>query len=70
MNFILLVLYIFVAAATEFFWDKMTKGAIMLLDDYGWQGFDEQHDASSKFAKERSVLILSLPTSQGLILKP
>ena len=56
-------------AAAEYFWPKMSKGAIMLLDDYGHQGFDEQRLAFDKFAKEKGVPILSLPTGQGLIIK-
>lgn len=53
--------------AAEYFWPKMVPGAIMLLDDYGFAR--EQHDAFDKFARERGVNILSLPTGQGLIIK-
>ncbi len=56
-------------AAAEFFWPKMSHCAVMLLDDYGWYGFDEQRLAFDKFAKEKNVPILSLPTGQGLIIK-
>lgn len=54
-------------AAAEYFWPKMVKGAIMLLDDYGFAR--EQHDAFDKFAKEKNVTVLSLPTGQGLMIK-
>ncbi len=57
-------------AAAEFFWPKMSSGAVMVLDDYGHQGFDEQRLAFDKFAKEKNVPILCLPTGQGLIIKP
>lgn len=56
-------------AAAEFFWPKMSTGAVMVLDDYGHQGFDEQRLAFDKFAKEKGVPILCLPTGQGLIIK-
>ncbi len=56
-------------AAAEFFWNKMSRGAVMLLDDYGNGGHEEQRDAFDKFAKEKGVSVLSLPTGQGLILK-
>ena len=56
-------------AAAEYFWPKMSSGAIMILDDYGHQGFDEQRLAFDKFAKEKRVPILSLPTGQALIVK-
>jgi hypothetical protein len=57
-------------AAAEFFWDKMSPGAVMLLDDYGNGGREEQRDAFDEFAKRKRVPILSLPTCQGLIVKP
>jgi hypothetical protein len=57
-------------AAATFFWDKMSSGAIMVLDDYGWSDHMEQKLAFDKFARDRAVEILSLPTGQGLILKP
>ncbi len=57
-------------AAAEYFWNKMTSGAIVLLDDYGHKGYEEQHDAFDKFAKEKGVPILCLPTGQGIIIKP
>lgn len=57
-------------AAIEFFWDKLSTGAVVLLDDYGWSGHFEQHDAMDAFARRMNVEILSLPTGQGLLLKP
>lgn len=57
-------------AAAEFFWDKLVSGAVMVLDDYGWTGHDEQKAAFDRFAAERRVEVLSLPTGQGLIIKP
>lgn len=57
-------------AAAEFFWDKMVSGAIALLDDYAYAGFDEQKKAFDKFALSKGIKILSLPTGQGLYVKP
>lgn len=57
-------------AAADFFWDKMSRGAVMILDDYGRISFEEQHNAFDKFAKNRGIPILCLPTGQGLIIKP
>jgi len=42
----------------------------MILDDYGHVGYEEQRCAFDKFAEEKNVDILCLPTGQGLILKP
>ena len=57
-------------AAAEYFWDSMLSGGIILLDDYGFKGFEEQRKAFDKFAMERGIQVLSLPTGQGLIIKP
>jgi O-methyltransferase len=58
-------------AAAEFFWDKLSSGAVMLLDDYGFgEAYRRQKDAFNVFAKERGVAVLLLPTGQGLIIKP
>jgi hypothetical protein len=57
-------------AAAEFFWDKMVSGAIAVLDDYAYVGFDEQKKAFDKFALNKGIKILSLPTGQGLYIKP
>ncbi len=57
-------------AAAEYFWDRMVSGSSILLDDYGWLGHDAQRHAFDKFAADRNVPLLCLPTGQGLILKP
>jgi hypothetical protein len=57
-------------AAAEYFWDKLVSGAVMVLDDYGWQSHYEQKLAFDRFAESKGVLVLALPTGQGLILKP
>lgn len=56
-------------AAMEYFWDKLVKGAIIVLDDYGHSGHEEQKSAFDDFAKRKNVGILCLPTGQGLIIK-
>lgn len=56
--------------AATFFWDKLVCGAITLLDDYAYVGFEEQKRAFDKFASDRGIKILSLPTGQGLFIKP
>jgi O-methyltransferase len=57
-------------AAMEFFWDKLTPGAPVILDDYGWAPYKPQKDAMDAFAAKKGVHILTLPTGQGLLLKP
>ncbi|MBK6828566.1 MAG: class I SAM-dependent methyltransferase [Chitinophagaceae bacterium] len=57
-------------AAAEFFWDKLVSGAVMVIDDYGWAEHLPQKTAFDDFAKRKLVTILSLPTGQGILIKP
>jgi len=56
-------------AAAEYFWDKLVPGAVIVLDDYGWQLHYEQKEAFDRFAAQKGVRVLALPTGQGLIFK-
>lgn len=57
-------------AAAEFFWPKMVSGAMALLDDYAYVGYGAQKKAFDEFAARKGIQILSLPTGQGLYIKP
>ena len=57
-------------AAFEFFWDRLVPGAYILLDDYAYHGYDTQKSAMDAAAKTKDVKIVSLPTGQGLLIKP
>jgi hypothetical protein len=57
-------------AAMAFFWDKLSAGAPVIFDDYGWAAFRPQKEALDRFAAGKGVEILTLPTGQGLLLKP
>jgi O-methyltransferase len=57
-------------AALEFFWDELVQGAIVILDDYGWADHRPQKEALDAFASSVGVQILTLPTGQGLIIRP
>jgi O-methyltransferase len=57
-------------AAIERFWPKLSSGAIVVLDDYAWQGHAEQKASLDEFTRVVGVEILTLPTGQGLIIKP
>lgn len=57
--------------ALNFFWEKIVSGGIIILDDYGYaNSYNEQKKAHDAFAKSKGVMVLTLPTGQGLILKP
>lgn len=57
-------------AAANHLWDRLSPGAVLLLDDYGWRKHREQKLAFDDFAARRGVPLLALPTGQGLIIKP
>jgi len=56
-------------AALEHFWDVLSPGGIVLLDDYSYVGYDALADAIDSAAAALGAEILSLPTGQGLIMK-
>lgn len=56
-------------AAGDFLWPRMTPGAIMVLDDYGWRPHIAQKHAWDQFAAARGSRVLALPTGQGLLIK-
>ena len=57
-------------AALTFLWNRLTPGAPVLLDDYAYYGYRQQKLAMDEFAARHDVAILSLPTGQGLIIRP
>ena len=57
-------------AALDALWPRLTPGAVVLFDDWGYSGFEPQHEAMGAFAREHGLPIASLPTGQGLLLKP
>ena len=57
-------------AAIETLWDRLTPGAFVLLDDYAYAGFRSQKLGIDRFARSRNIAVLSLPTGQGLIIRP
>jgi hypothetical protein len=56
--------------ALNFFWDRLVTGAIVVLDDYAQRLFHPQKIGLDAVASEKGVKIASLPTGQGLLLKP
>jgi Macrocin-O-methyltransferase (TylF) len=58
------------AAALRHFWPSLSPGAVVVLDDYAYQGFEASHRSADSVASELGVSIVSLPTGQGLTIKP
>lgn len=57
-------------AALQHFWNRLVPGATVVLDDYACHGYRTQKVAMDGFARSKGVAIASLPTGQGLLLKP
>jgi hypothetical protein len=57
-------------AAITHFWGRLVPGGFIVLDDYAYSGYEEQFEAFNRFAAEHGVEIVSLPTGQGILIKP
>lgn len=55
------------AGALEVLFDRITPGAVVVFDDYGWTGYRAQKLAEDRFFAARGLQILELPTGQGLV---
>lgn len=55
--------------ALDKIYNNITKGGIIIFDDYGWFGYKAQYDAEKKYMETRGQEILELPTGQGLLIK-
>ncbi len=56
-------------AALEYFWPRMSPGAIVLMDDYAYWKHGDQKKALDAAARSFGVEALALPTGQGLIVR-
>jgi hypothetical protein len=57
-------------AALRFFWDKLVKGAVVLLDDYSYaECYRPQKEALDDLGRELGFSVLTMPTGQGMIVK-
>lgn len=56
-------------ATLEYFWPKLVKGGIIVLDDYAFPGRKLQQESADEFANNVGNKVLCLPTGQGIIIK-
>lgn len=57
-------------AAVDALWPRLSRGAPLLIDDYGWAAHVNQKRAWDEWSARTGNMILALPTGQGLVLKP
>jgi len=53
----------------KFFYPRMIKGGIIVLDDYGFVNCPGAYEGVEKFMSDKIETILHLPTGQGVIIK-
>jgi O-methyltransferase len=53
----------------ERLWPQITPGGAIVLDDYGFDGYEAQYEAWNTFASRVGHPIFYLPTGQGLLVK-
>ena len=51
------------------FFDKLVPGGILILDDYGTMGYENQYSQEKEFFNERGYSVVELPTGGGLVIK-
>lgn len=56
-------------AALELFYPALVKGAVIVFDDYGWDGYEDQRAVLEHFFADKKEDILALPTGQGMVIK-
>lgn len=57
------------AGALEMVLPRLSRGGIVVLDDYGWWGYCKQKIALDPIVRKHNLSVLELPTAQGIILK-
>ncbi len=57
-------------AAIRHFWSRVDPGGLIVFDDYAYAGFEASHHSANRVAADLGFSILSLPTGQGLAIKP
>lgn len=55
--------------ALEMLFDRVSPGAVIVFDDYGWLGSRPQKLAEDNWLAARGYRVLELPTGQGMVIK-
>ena len=55
--------------ALQVLFDRVVAGGRIVFDDYGWLLFASQKAAADDFMRRRGLMVLELPTGQGLVIK-
>lgn len=55
--------------ALDYLFDRVSRGGMIVFDDFGWSCNVDQTLSEWKFMNERDHAVLELPTGQGLVIK-
>lgn len=55
--------------ALEILFPRLSSGAMVVFDDYGWKLFRRQKEAEDAYMRKLGYEILELPTGQGLVVR-
>jgi len=53
----------------EAIWPRLTPGAIIVIDDYGFASHEPQYEMWNEFARLQGRMVLTMPTGQGVLIK-
>ncbi len=56
-------------AALDRFYPLLQPGGVIVFDDYGWKGYEDQRYEIDDFFSDKEERIFALPTGQGIIVK-
>ncbi len=56
-------------AALEYAYPRLLSGAIVVFDDYGWHGYEDQRAVIDRFFAGRAEMPIALPTGQAAVIK-
>jgi O-methyltransferase len=56
-------------AALEYSYPRLSKGAMILFDDYGWAGLEVQREVIEAFIGALPDTLIALPTGQALLVR-
>jgi O-methyltransferase len=48
---------------------RLVAGGMLVMDDYGWAGYQDQHELLERFFADRPEELIALPTGQPLVVK-
>jgi O-methyltransferase len=55
--------------ALEYLYPRLVAGGMLVMDDYGWAGYEDQREVLETFFAGKPEELIALPTGQALVVK-